>query len=134
MISKLMKKKNQKGFTLMEMLIVIAIIAVLVAIMIPTMTSQLENARESADAANIRSIYAEAMVKYITTGEAVNEAGTDTDYQYTLTQKNDGWDNTELETALGNLGDVTGDVKKGGTCTIKVSDTGDATIAFTAGS
>ena len=36
------KMKNSKGFTLMEMLIVVAIIAILVAIMIPVMTSQLE--------------------------------------------------------------------------------------------
>ena len=41
-----MKKiKNTKGFTLMEMLIVVAIIAILVAIAIPTFTKQLEKAR-----------------------------------------------------------------------------------------
>ena len=59
------KMKNSKGFTLMEMLIVVAIIAILVAIMIPTMTSALEKARDAADAANLRSAYAEAMVKLI---------------------------------------------------------------------
>ena len=40
-----MKKNNNKGFTLMEMLIVVAIIAVLVAIAIPVFTNQLEKAR-----------------------------------------------------------------------------------------
>ena len=56
---KLMNKKlNKKGFTLMEMLIVVAIIAILVAIAIPTFTSALNKARASADAANIRSGYA----------------------------------------------------------------------------
>ena len=35
-------KKNNKGFTLAELLIVVAIIAVLVAIAIPVFTSQLE--------------------------------------------------------------------------------------------
>ena len=59
------KMKNSKGFTLMEMLIVVAIIAILVAIMIPTMTSALEKARDAADAANLRSAYAEAMVDLI---------------------------------------------------------------------
>ncbi len=44
-------KKNNKGFTLAELLIVVAIIAVLVAIAIPVFTSQLEKSRESTDAA-----------------------------------------------------------------------------------
>ena len=48
-----MKKiKNTKGFTLMEMLIVVAIIAILIAIAIPTFTAQLEKARQAADIAN----------------------------------------------------------------------------------
>ena len=38
------KIKNSKGFTLMEMLIVVAIIAVLVAIAIPTFTTSLNKA------------------------------------------------------------------------------------------
>ncbi len=37
-----MKYKRNKGFTLTELLIVVAIIAVLVAISIPIFTSQLE--------------------------------------------------------------------------------------------
>ena len=52
-------RKNNKGFTLAELLIVVAIIAVLVAIAIPIFTSQLEKSRESTDAANIRDYYAE---------------------------------------------------------------------------
>ena len=39
-------KKKRKGFTLAELLIVVAIIAVLVAIGIPIFTSQLEKSRE----------------------------------------------------------------------------------------
>ena len=52
-------KLNKKGFTLAELLIVVAIIAVLVAIAIPIFTSQLEKSREATDAANIRDYYAE---------------------------------------------------------------------------
>ena len=57
-----MKKVNQKGFTLAELLIVVAILAVLVAVAIPVFTEQLEKARESTDAANIRDAYAEIAV------------------------------------------------------------------------
>ena len=52
-------KQTRNGFTLMEMLIVIAIIAVLIAIAIPVFASQLERAREATDLANVRSAYAQ---------------------------------------------------------------------------
>ena len=55
-------KKNNKGFTLAELLIVVAIIAVLVAIAIPVFTTRLEQSRETTDIANLRSAYAAAQV------------------------------------------------------------------------
>lgn len=69
------KLKNSKGFTLMEMLIVVAIIAILVAIAIPTFSNQLEKAREATDMANIRAAYAEVMASALT-----GEEGTDVTY------------------------------------------------------
>ena len=65
-----MKKNNKKGFTLAELLIVVAIIAVLVAISIPIFTAQLEKAREATDLANIRSAYAEVMAAGLTEDDA----------------------------------------------------------------
>ena len=51
-----MKKLNTKaGFTLAELLIVVAIIAVLVAISIPVFSAQLERSRENTDLANMRA-------------------------------------------------------------------------------
>ena len=61
-----MKKNNKKGFTLAELLIVVAIIAVLVAVAIPVFTAQLEKSREATDLANVRSAYAELMANYLT--------------------------------------------------------------------
>ena len=63
MISKLREKK---GFTLAELLIVVAIIAVLVAIAIPIFTTQLEKSREATDMANLRSAYAEVIAANLT--------------------------------------------------------------------
>ena len=87
-----MKKiKNTKGFTLMEMLIVVAIIAILIAIAIPTFTAQLEKAREAADIANIRSAYAEAMANYLS-GEFTDTNKTEASAEtVAMTQTVVGW-------------------------------------------
>ena len=61
----MLKKMNKKGFTLAELLIVVAIIAVLVAISIPIFSAQLEKAKEATDMANIRSAYAEVVTAYL---------------------------------------------------------------------
>ena len=49
------KLTNKKGFTLMEMIIVVAIIAILAVITIPTLTANTDSAKKAADAANLRS-------------------------------------------------------------------------------
>ena len=67
-------KKNNRGFTLAELLIVVAIIAVLVAIAIPVFTSQLEKAREATDASNIRAAYAEIAASAITDPDTAKSA------------------------------------------------------------
>lgn len=64
----LKKKMNKKGFTLAELLIVVAIIAVLVAISIPIFTTQLEKSRDAVSVANIRAAYAEAQTAVLSNG------------------------------------------------------------------
>ena len=60
-----MKKLRQKiGFTMAELLIVVAIIAVLVAIAIPILNTQLEKAREAHDIATMRSAASLAVEYY----------------------------------------------------------------------
>ena len=58
-------KQNQKGFTLAELLIVVAIIAVLVAVSIPIFNKQLEKARDAATLANLRNVYSEVQTEYM---------------------------------------------------------------------
>ena len=58
------KLKKQGGFTLIEMLIVVAIIAILIMVSIPLVTTSLDKAREATDAANLRSAKAAAVIDY----------------------------------------------------------------------
>lgn len=77
----MMKKvKETKGFTLAELLIVVAIIAVLVAVSIPIFTSKLEKSREATDIANQRAAKA-AVVVAILDGE-INGTAIDTSTTY----------------------------------------------------
>ena len=64
-----MKKLNKKGFTLAELLIVVAILAVLVAISIPILNSQLEKSRDAVSVANIRAAYAQVQTCVLTGSE-----------------------------------------------------------------
>ena len=92
-----MKKNNRKGFTLAELLIVVAIIGVLVAISIPIFTSQLEKSREAVDAANLRAAYAEAMSEYLVNGNVE----CDSESTVVIKQKQAGWQSTIDWTAFG---------------------------------
>ncbi len=86
--------KNRKGFTLAELLIVVAIIGVLVAIAIPVFTSQLEKSREATDLANVRAAYAEVMAD-------ANLGITNTKIRVQLKQKQDGWSGRDTVTIGG---------------------------------
>lgn len=59
-----MKRKLNKGFTLAELLIVVAVIAVLVAISIPIFNKQIEKSREAHDMYTMRAIAAFAVDAY----------------------------------------------------------------------
>ncbi len=59
-------RDRRRGFTVAELLIIVAIIAVLVSVAIPIFTSQLEKARQATDKANARAAYAAAIASWIT--------------------------------------------------------------------
>ena len=113
-----MKKNNNKGFTLAELLIVVAIIAVLVAIAIPVFTNQLEKSRESTDLANVRSAYAEVMTQYLETGSTASMT-------VTAQQKVSGWQTSPqpgLTTQInGSESTLTFDAKTTGSYTVALT-------------
>ena len=121
------KKRNKKGFTLAELLIVVAIIAVLVAIAIPVFTSQLERSREATDAANIRAGYAEVMTEIL-------DGSYSSAKEVTIRQTAAGWKNSDALAGLEALGDNSSDA----TVTVSLGDAttgpvkgGKVTITYT---
>ena len=53
------QKTGNNGFTLAELLIVVAVIGVLVAISMPVFAGYLEKSRETVDLADVRSAYSD---------------------------------------------------------------------------
>ena len=116
-------KQNRSGFTLMEMLIVIALIAVLVAIAIPAIASQLERSREAADLANVRAAYAQVSAEALL-GDPQFKVTVD------LKQKQADWQSANPVNIGGivhdkNQGDTdnwTGVAVPNGTCTVSYNE------------
>lgn len=97
-------KKSREGFTLAELLIVVAIIAVLVAVAIPIFGSQLEKSREAADLANVRAAYAKVLTE--ANMGIYNEPVT-----VNLKQKQSDWQSADVIT----IGGISHSVKDGDT-------------------
>lgn len=102
----------------MEMLIVVVIIAVLVAVAIPTFTSSLERSREATDLANVRSAYGKVSLAALLDGSKTTET-------VSLTQKQDGWQ-TPGTISIGGITEDSprwnGTPKAGGSCKVYYTD------------
>ena len=77
-----MKKMNNKGFSLIELIIVIAIMAVLVAVIAPNLTSYLGNSKKKTDNSNadtLESIINAQLQNYCSDDSITAAASTDAD-------------------------------------------------------
>ena len=63
-----MKKMNKKGFTIVELVIVIAVIAILAAVLMPTFDGVISKAQESAAQQKLANAYKEAYALAISDG------------------------------------------------------------------
>lgn len=127
-MKKFLKKiRNAKGFTLAELLIVVAIIAVLVAIAIPIFTSQLEKSKEATDTANVRSAYAQVVTEYLSDGGAHSMS-------VAAQQGQSDWQNSAngkfTQQVDGSEASVTFDAKTSGeSYTVAITSSGEVTIS-----
>lgn len=64
---------SKKGFTLIELVVVIAILAVLAAILIPSITGYITEAEVARDRANVRSYYSEVALAKATDPDAEDD-------------------------------------------------------------
>lgn len=78
-----MQNRN-KGFTLIELIVVVSILAVLVGCSAPAYSKYIERSRESVDLANVRSAYDELMIEAATENQTTTKV-------VPLKQKIAGW-------------------------------------------
>ena len=108
----------------MEMLIVIAIVAVLISVAVPVLSSQLERSREAVDLANVRAAYAQVSTEALL-------GNTDITVTVKLKQKQAGWQSVDPVNIggivhsknVGNTDNWKGDAEPEGTCKVSYDET-----------
>ena len=76
-----MKRNTKKGFTLVELVIVIAVIAILAGVLIPTFSNVVANANKAAAEQNAINKWKECYVLDMADGNLDGQGVSDTNYQ-----------------------------------------------------
>ena len=113
-------RNNKKGFTLVELIVVLTILAVLAAMLIPALQGYIEKSLETADILHVREAYMEVLTASLT-NDTENQVKT-----VNLKQKQDDWQSMDPITIAGithykKVGDTAnwkGIPTAGGVCTV----------------
>ena len=100
----LKKRSDDKGFSLVELVIVIAIMAVLIAILAPQFIKYVEQSRISADKTTIDEMVRAVNAELATDGSVGNPVLKDTSYEVDFTGGSVSYNGLNLETQLLTLG------------------------------
>ena len=88
-------RNNKKGFTLVELIVVLTILAVLAAMLIPALQGYIEKSLETADILHVREAYMEVLTASLT-NDTENQVKT-----VNLKQKQDDWQSMDPITIAG---------------------------------
>ena len=124
-------RENKKGFTLAELLVVVAIVGILVAISIPVFTAQLSKARKARKAtnqANLRAAKAAAVAEYLTDDKAASAKATyDYDISTGVVTKLEGTATKGATNEVADMDNAVSSKNKYKTISVEIEPTSDTT-------
>ncbi|WP_426349775.1 prepilin-type N-terminal cleavage/methylation domain-containing protein [Alloiococcus sp. CFN-8] len=124
------QKKKRKGFTLIELIIVLAVMAIIAAIAIPNLAGVSNNAKKKADIQSCETIKRTALT-FVATGDMVEgiytlTPGTTTTLTQKVGDKTEGVTNTDIVNAFKDVN--TPEYGEETLYTIDIDDDGDVTV------